>query len=82
MGALARIRMRGGRVPEDLSVVGFDDHDLAQVFGLTTVRQPVRAMGSDATRDLLAAIADPDAGPTHRTVPMTLIRRGSTARLG
>lgn len=81
MGALARIRMSGRRVPEDLSVVGFDDHDLAHVFGLTTVQQPVRAMGRAATRDLLAAIAAPDADPTHRNMAMTLIPRASTARL-
>jgi LacI family transcriptional regulator len=47
MGAIRAIRDEGMRVPEDISVVGFDDIQSAayQIPGLTTVRQPLRKMG-------------------------------------
>ncbi len=79
MGAIRRARELGTRVPEDLSVVGFDDHDLAAPFGLTTMRQPVREMGRRATRHLLDSIAD--AGETHETAAVDLVVRDSTAPL-
>ncbi len=81
MGAVGRAHELGLEVPESVSVIGFDDHDLAEPFGLTTIRQPVRRMGSDATSRLLAAIADPDAAVTHDVVPVTLVERRSTGRL-
>jgi len=55
IGAIAAIRERGLRVPEDISVVGFDDIASAafQNPSLTTVRQPLRQMGATAARILL-----------------------------
>lgn len=55
IGAIAAIRERGLRVPEDISVVGFDDIASAafQNPSLTTVRQPLRQMGTTAARILL-----------------------------
>jgi DNA-binding LacI/PurR family transcriptional regulator len=47
-GALEAIRRRGLRVPEDVSVVGIDDHSLSGTLGLTTVRQDVAAQGEMA----------------------------------
>ncbi|WP_188782081.1 LacI family DNA-binding transcriptional regulator [Nocardioides phosphati] len=47
-GALEAIRRRGLRVPEDVSVIGIDDHPLAATLGLTTVRQDVAAQGEMA----------------------------------
>lgn len=44
-GAMQGLRALGLRVPEDVSVVGIDDHPLAEVMGLTTVRQDVAAQG-------------------------------------
>ena len=78
MGAVGRARAAGRKVPEDISVVGFDDHDLAESFGLTTIRQPVRSMGRDATRRLLGSIADPRAEVIHDSVDVTLMVRSST----
>ena len=49
-GALAALRRAGLRCPEDVSVVGFDDHELAEFFGLTTVAQPVAELGFRAAR--------------------------------
>lgn len=65
-GVYLAARERGLRIPEDLSVVGFDDVDLCQWVTpqLTTVRQPLEGMASEATRLLIAlargeAIANP-----------------------
>ena len=79
MGAVGRVRETGGTVPGDMSVVGFDDHDLAQSFGLTTIRQPVPQMGRTATQRLLDSIGDPERTPTHDSVEVSLVQRGSTA---
>lgn len=58
MGAVRAIRQAGLRVPEDVSVVGFDDIQSAayQSPGLTTVRQPLRKMGTIAAETLLRRI--------------------------
>ncbi|HSF85720.1 MAG TPA: LacI family DNA-binding transcriptional regulator [Acidimicrobiia bacterium] len=77
-GAIGRAQQLGYRVPDDISIVGFDDHDVAESFGLSTVHQPVRAMGSAATEILLQAIATPGAPPVHRAVEVALMRRRST----
>lgn len=78
MGAVRAVRDHGMRVPEDVSIIGFDDHDLAQAFGLTTMRQPVTAHGMRAARLLLASLGESPAGPVHETVPTSLVVRGST----
>jgi DNA-binding LacI/PurR family transcriptional regulator len=72
----------GLRVPDDLSVVGFDDLDLAPHSNppLTTVRQPIRQKGEESARLLLRMIASPDLErPEHRVLETRLIIRGSTA---
>jgi len=70
---------RGLRIPDDLSVFGFDDTPTAhQVWpSLTTVRQPCRDMGRIAAEQLLAAIRDPGAGQLVH-VPYELKLRRST----
>jgi len=62
IGALRALGEAGKRIPEDVSVVGFDDIMSAafQRPSLTTVRQPLRAMGTIAARTLLEKIANPD----------------------
>ncbi len=77
IGAIAAAVDRGLRVPEDLSVVGFDDIDLAAMVrpGLTTVHQPNYEMGALAA-DL---ILNPErqAGPLTRTMPTRIVERQS-----
>lgn len=65
IGAMRAARERGLRIPHDLSVVGFDDVDLAAHVdpALTTVHQPIRHKGADAVRLLLAEI---EQGAAHR----------------
>jgi DNA-binding LacI/PurR family transcriptional regulator len=67
-------------VPEDVSVVGFDDHELADVVGLTTVAQPVADQGAEAARLLLRQLDEPDgAPPGHVRMPIRLVLRETTA---
>jgi DNA-binding LacI/PurR family transcriptional regulator len=77
-GALAAAAELGLRVPDDLSVAGFDDApNLAERLDLTTVRQPSRDKGRHAAAALLARINGDDA-EISTTLPTRLIVRGST----
>jgi DNA-binding LacI/PurR family transcriptional regulator len=84
IGAIRALREAGRRVPEDVSVVGFDDIQSAafQNPGLTTVRQPLREMGVIAAETLLRRINAPAKTPYPKaiTVEPELIVRESTAR--
>lgn len=77
MGAILAARDRGLRVPEDLSVIGIDGHDLGELVGLTTVSQDAFAQGAQATALLLELIA---GGQTPMQVihPTRMVTRGST----
>ncbi len=82
IGVIWAARELGLRVPADLSVVGFDDLDVAPHSNppLTTVHQPIRRKGEEAVRLLLRMISMPDASrPEHKTLETRLIIRGSTA---
>jgi DNA-binding LacI/PurR family transcriptional regulator len=79
-GALRAVQERGGRVPHDLSVVGFDDHALAAAFDLTTVRQVPRDLGALAAVILVEAMADPTVRHPDADLPTELVVRGSTVR--
>jgi DNA-binding LacI/PurR family transcriptional regulator len=81
IGAIGAAGRLGRVVPADLSVVGFDDIELARHVQppLTTVHQPVRRKGEEACRLLLAAIERQDtAGSDHRRLETRLIVRGSS----
>ena len=83
VGVLAAARRLGVRIPEDLSVVGFDDVLMAQFVDppLSTVRTPLAAMGSLAVESLLDAIAGKDVSDVVVQVPPELVIRGSTGRV-
>ncbi|MGH3584821.1 MAG: LacI family DNA-binding transcriptional regulator [Pseudonocardia sp.] len=78
MGAVQAARKIGHRVPGSLSVIGIDDHEMAELLDLTTVAQPVAAQGVLAAGLLLAALADPDQALPALTMPTKLIVRGTT----
>ncbi|MEU4570189.1 substrate-binding domain-containing protein [Micromonospora sp. NPDC023956] len=81
LGVYEAARQAGLAIPDDLSVVGFDDLECARWCGppMTTVRQPFDEMGATAARLVLALAAG--ATPPHPRVelPTTLVVRGSTA---
>jgi DNA-binding LacI/PurR family transcriptional regulator len=82
LGVMWAARELGLYVPEDLSVVGFDDLEMALHSNppLTTVHQPIRGKGEEAARLLLRMIASPDLErPEHKTLDTRLIIRASTA---
>ncbi|MCS6844341.1 MAG: LacI family transcriptional regulator [Caldilineales bacterium] len=83
MGATKRLREAGLRVPEDVSVVGFDDIPAAAFFDppLTTVRQPAREMGVAAARLLFDLIEGRPAEAEEIVLPTELVVRSSTGRL-
>jgi LacI family repressor for deo operon, udp, cdd, tsx, nupC, and nupG len=81
LGALAAARDLGIRVPDDLSVVGIDDHDLSEIMGLTTVAQPVRTLGELAALQLAGSITHNPPGaafPKRVMVPTMLVVRTSS----
>lgn len=82
IGALAVARERGLRVPEDLSLIGFDDMPIARDLtpALTTVRLPLTEIGAAAMR---LALEEPAASGARRLrVEAGLVRRASTAPPG
>lgn len=81
LGAIGALREAGRRVPDDCSVVGFDDIPLAAYFDppLTTIRLPASELGQAAGRALLERIADPSAAARRTLLPTELIVRASTA---
>jgi DNA-binding LacI/PurR family transcriptional regulator len=81
MGAILAARDLGLRVPEDLSVVGVDGHDLGELVGLTTIAQDAYQQGFDAALLLLEMINGAPV-PESLTYPTELVRRGSTAPPG
>ena len=68
------------RVPEDVSIIGFDDIPMASwpSFNLTTVRQPVRDMVDASVEDLISRIKEPENPPNHKVITGELIVRGSS----
>jgi DNA-binding LacI/PurR family transcriptional regulator len=82
VGAAHAIREAGLRVPEDISVIGIDDHEMSEFFDLTTVAQPVHEQGQLAAGLLLDVLrADPaqPVVPSAVTLPTRLIVRRTTA---
>lgn len=80
LGALAACRDLGIRVPDQLSIVGFDDLASSRFLTppLTTIRQPMRDIGARAVNLLLAIIERVDV-PLQQTLDFSLMLRGSTA---
>ncbi|UXY18360.1 LacI family DNA-binding transcriptional regulator [Streptomyces cynarae] len=83
IGLIRALAEAGLRVPEDVSVVGFDDSPVSAYVTppLTTVRQPFDAVAREGLRLLVQAIEKPDAEPAPASdPPVELVVRASTAR--
>jgi DNA-binding LacI/PurR family transcriptional regulator len=81
LGALAALAERGIRVPQDVSIVGYDNTALAALrhINLTTVDQPRPDMGREAVALLLDRMTSHRETARHVTVTPTLVVRGTTA---
>ncbi|GAA1843668.1 LacI family DNA-binding transcriptional regulator [Microlunatus capsulatus] len=79
LGAVRTIRRAGLRVPEDLSVIGIDDHPFAALTDLTTIEQPVALIATQAA-ELLLDLLGGVAARTQVKVPTRLVPRATTAR--
>ncbi len=74
---------KGIKIPDDLSVIGFDDIELSEFMSppLTTIRQPIYEIGAIAAEFLLRKIAYPEEKMKNRLLDLTLVKRGSTKKI-
>ena len=81
IGLYRGLAERGVKVPDDISVVGFDGIDLDRYVTpqLTTVAQPIEELGEKASALLLSRISNPQAPTQQISLPVELVVRSSTA---
>ena len=79
LGALQALADAGRTVPDDVALIGFDDVPIAQGArpALTTVQQPIEAMGRAMAELVVRAVDGAADGPSSVVLPTTLVRRGS-----
>ena len=82
LGLVHALSEHGIRVPEDVSVVGFDDIPEAEHFAppLTTMRQDFHRLGTDTLTTVLALLEDREVAPTARLTPSLVVRRSTAPR--
>lgn len=78
-GAILAAQDLGLRVPDDVSVIGIDDHDYAELLGLTTVRQRPKQQGRTAAALLVAQLNAHEFALNRVDAPVELVQRRSTA---
>jgi len=78
VGCIQAVREAGLRVPEDISVIGFDDVQLSRYIGLTTVRQHLEQSGYLGMQLLLDMLITPDNVVPRGLPPLELVVRGTT----
>jgi LacI family transcriptional regulator len=83
LGAINALQAHDVRVPEDLSIVGYDNILYSSVFmpALTTIAQPIATIGQECIARLLERIDQPEKQPTHLMLQVELIERSSCRRL-
>ena len=79
-GAIRAIKENGLKIPEDISIIGFDDIELSQYLDLTTVRQPMQEMGSLALHHLIEQMQNKTEEPFLKKYATELIIRSSCAK--
>jgi DNA-binding LacI/PurR family transcriptional regulator len=84
-GAIMAAKDLGLRVPEDVSIIGIDNHEMSEFFGLTTISQDVKGQGEAAAKMLIDILNGPDLGDAVNIEkqydwPIELTVRSSTAR--
>ena len=81
MGALQALRRHGLKSPDDISIVGFDGHEMAEYSELTTIEQPVALMGEMAAWSIIERLRKPNVAVHSSVLPTTLVVRNTTRRL-
>jgi DNA-binding LacI/PurR family transcriptional regulator len=79
MGVLEAAQDADLHVPQDLSVVGYDDVEVAEYLGLTTIRQQLFESGVRGVELLLEALEAPSDNPVCDVLPVELVTRDTTA---
>ena len=79
MGVLSAAEAAGRQVPGELSVIGFDDIEMAALVGLSTVRQPLRESGARGAARLCTLLHGGSVRPLRETLPLEVVARRSTA---
>jgi DNA-binding LacI/PurR family transcriptional regulator len=79
IGVLEAARDAGLKVPQDLSIIGYDDIEIAEYLHLTTIRQPLFASGAEGVKLVLESIATPPPTPRRVLLPIELVIRQTTA---
>jgi len=78
LSMIEALEAHGARVPDDISVVGFDDVEVARYAGLTTVAQPLEVSGSKGAELLLLALQGGEVPEPRQHLPLELVIRGTT----
>jgi LacI family transcriptional regulator len=79
LGVLIAAQAAGVRVPEQLSLVGFDDVEAASLLGLSTVRQPLEHTGAEGARRLCALLRGERIKPLRQQLALEMVPRSSSA---
>jgi DNA-binding LacI/PurR family transcriptional regulator len=79
IGVLEAAQDAGRRVPDDLSVIGYDDIEIAEYLNLTTIRQPLFASGVEGVELLFGLLPDPLLAGRQSLLPVKLVVRRTTA---
>lgn len=77
-GMILEAKILGVQIPGDIAVIGFDDQEIAEMFDLTTIRQPIREMGKLTLQQLLDLIAQKEVSQRAIQLPLELVVRNST----
>ncbi|MBS5523860.1 MAG: LacI family DNA-binding transcriptional regulator [Clostridiales bacterium] len=82
VGAMKAFKQCGFKIPEDISIVGFDNMPISSVIepGLTTVHVPKKYMGETAVSRLIALINEPGQPPVKTEISTTLLKRGTVVK--
>ena len=83
IGAAKAFYERGVKVPDEISLMGFDDLEIAQYMtpGLTTVKQQISATGEKAVELLIRNINEPELTKQELILPVSLVERGSVRKI-
>ena len=83
IGLYHGLNLLGKTVPDDYSVVGYDNIDLDEYLAppLTSISQPVHELGATVFKKLIERIKNPDLPQTEIMLPVKLVKRNSTKKL-